>query len=122
MDSAAQVDRRLARERRTITAMIRLYCREQHSPEAGLCPQCQALNEYALQRVERCPFGAEKPVCAKCLVHCYKPEMRVQVRTVMRYAGPRMLLHHPGMAVQHLIDGLRYQPRPLKKSSRPSRS
>lgn len=122
MSPAAPMNRRLARERRTITAMIRLYCREQHGAEAGLCPQCQALNEYALQRVERCPFGAEKPTCAKCLVHCYKPEMRVQVRTVMRYAGPRMLLHHPGLAVQHLVDGLRYRPRPLKKNSPTGRS
>jgi hypothetical protein len=28
----------------------------------------------------------------------------------MRYAGPRMLLRHPILAVRHIIDGLRKQP------------
>jgi hypothetical protein len=113
------ISQRLARERRTILAMIQLYCRAQHGGQAALCPDCQALADYALQRVERCPFKAGKPTCAKCLVHCYKPEMREKIRTVMRYAGPRMLLHHPGLAAQHLIDGVRYRPRPLKPARAP---
>jgi hypothetical protein len=29
--------------------------------------------------------------------------MREQVKVVMRYAGPRMLLHHPLLALRHLI-------------------
>jgi hypothetical protein len=33
--------------------------------------------------------------------------MRGQVREVMRYAGPRMLLRHPVLAVLHLLDGMR---------------
>jgi hypothetical protein len=38
------------------------------------------------------------------------PLMRDDIRAVMRYAGPRMLLHHPILAVQHLIDGWRKHP------------
>ena len=41
-------------------------------------------------------------------VHCYQPQMREQIRQVMRYSGPRMLFHHPVMAIRHLIDCLLY--------------
>jgi hypothetical protein len=33
--------------------------------------------------------------------------MREQIRTVMRYAGPRVIYAHPWLAVMHVIDGLR---------------
>ena len=36
-------------------------------------------------------------------VHCYQPQMREQIRQVMRFSGPRMLLYHPVLAVWHLI-------------------
>ncbi|MBQ5862227.1 MAG: nitrous oxide-stimulated promoter family protein, partial [Peptococcaceae bacterium] len=29
---------------------------------------------------------------------------REQIRVVMRYSAPRMLFHHPIMAIQHLIE------------------
>jgi len=101
---------RLQRERITIEKMIGLYCRENHSSGGILCETCAGLQEYAWQRLGKCVFGAEKPTCANCPVHCYKPEMREQIRTVMRYAGPRMLLHHPVLAVRHLLDGRKPKP------------
>ena len=72
-----------------------------------LCPQCQALLDYAHKRLEHCKFGEDKPSCTRCPVHCYKPAMREQIRQVMRYSGPRMLLHDPIMAIRHLWDFLR---------------
>ena len=102
---------RMRRERKTIQSMFAIYCRDQHaSPPGELCGECRALQDYALQRLERCPFQENKPTCANCAVHCYKPEMRQQVRQVMRYAGPRMLLRHPLLAVRHLMDGKRRTP------------
>ena len=71
-----------------------------------LCPQCQELLTYAHQRLDRCKFGNEKPSCTRCPVHCYKPAMRQQIRQVMRYSGPRMLLHNPVLAIRHLWDFL----------------
>ena len=47
-------------------------------------------------------------------MHCYKPDMRQKVRQVMRYAGPRMMLRHPILAVRHMLDGKRKAP-PLPK-------
>jgi hypothetical protein len=87
--------------------MIGLYCRRNHRQDAGLCPECAALHAYAMLRLERCRFGADKPVCADCPVHCYRPDMRARIREVMRFAGPRMLLAHPLLAIAHLLDKLR---------------
>jgi hypothetical protein len=101
---------RLERERRTIRLMIELYCQNKHAADRaglGVCPACQQLTDYAMQRIERCPFKANKPTCAKCTVHCYKPAMREQVRQVMRFAGPRMLIYHPVLAIAHLLDDAR---------------
>jgi hypothetical protein len=103
-------DKRLAREWQTIATMIRCYCRDHHAIQGSLCPECQGLLDYATLRLERCRFGAEKPVCVKCPVHCYQPARREQVRTVMRYAGPRMLWQHPVLSLRHWFDGFRKAP------------
>lgn len=92
------------REKRTVAQMIRLYCRKQHGAREKLCPDCQALLDYAVQRSEKCPFMETKTFCSNCRVHCYRPEMRERIRAVMRFSGPRMLFHHPVMAVRHVIE------------------
>ncbi len=109
-DSAHRPSRRLAREEKTIAAMIALYCRDCHESGAAdsgerLCAECSELLAYARLRLEKCRYGAEKPTCANCETHCYKPAMRERVREVMRYSGPRMLTKHPVLAVAHLVDG-----------------
>jgi len=100
---------RLKRERDTIQVMVRMYCRGQHHT-VELCPDCCALEEYALNRLNRCPFQGGKTTCAKCRVHCYRPDMRDKIRQVMRYSGPRMMLRYPLKAVLHLLDGRRLEP------------
>jgi len=102
--------RRLAREEKTIAAMVALYCRDHHETAPGdegdgLCSECAELVAYARLRLEKCPYGADKPTCANCETHCYKPAMRERVRVVMGYSGPRMLKLHPVLAVAHLVDG-----------------
>jgi predicted amidophosphoribosyltransferase len=92
----------LEQERATLLAMIKVYCRQKHGGDP-LCEECSQLWDYAAERLAKCPFGVEKPTCQNCTVHCYKPEMRQRVREVMRYAGPRMIWHHPVMAIRHLI-------------------
>ncbi len=120
-ERTARPPRRLAREEKTIAAMIALYCRDHHADasapsgepagaatgqaDEALCPECAELLAYARLRLEKCRYGADKPTCANCDTHCYKPAMRNQVRVVMRYSGPRMLKLHPVLAVAHLVDG-----------------
>ncbi|MBU6402899.1 MAG: nitrous oxide-stimulated promoter family protein [Verrucomicrobia bacterium] len=92
--------------------MIQCYCHDRHGSRDGLCPECQGLLDYANVRLERCRFGEAKPTCANCPVHCYQRQRREQVRTVMRYAGPRMLWRHPMLALRHWWDGLTAPPQP----------
>lgn len=106
--STELASRRRRREAKTLTAMVGLYCHGHHGTDCShLCTECQSLLDYAITRLTRCPYGALKPTCADCPIHCYKPQQRQQIRNVMRYAGPRMLLRHPILAVLHLLDGFR---------------
>lgn len=134
--TADALKRKREREQETVSQMIALYCKGNHSAhrsapprerggemqqvrkgaalrERGsgerwdLCPECAELEAYAHARSERCPFMEEKTFCSNCTVHCYRPEMRERIRTVMRYAGPRMLFHHPVMAIRHMIESQR---------------
>jgi len=98
---------RILREKRTIGAMIDIYCRRHHGTSGEPCGDCSELLDYATGRLDKCPFAAEKPTCADCPVHCYKPAMREKAREVMRYAGPRLIFRHPVLALLHVVDGLR---------------
>lgn len=69
------------------------------------CPECAELLRYAERRRAYCPKDP-KPFCSHCDTHCYAPEMRERMREVMRYSGPRSLLHgHAIDGVKHLIEG-----------------
>lgn len=104
---------RIRREEQTIEAMLRLYCNHHHNTHSGpLCSLCIELKEYALKRLHLCPFQEEKPTCGNCLVHCYKKDMRQEVKKVMRYAGPRLFFKHPILTIYHLIDS-RIKPKQL---------
>lgn len=94
---------RIEREKITVRHMIELWCHKHHN-QSGLCEECKALLDYATARLEHCRFGNEKTKCHKCPVHCYKPEMRAKIREVMRYSGPRMILHHPVEALCYLFN------------------
>jgi Nitrous oxide-stimulated promoter len=96
-------NRRLAREWKTVSAMLHIYCRDKHG--GNLCTECQALLNYVNLRLDRCRFGEAKPTCARCPVHCYQRDRREQIRLVMRYSGPKMILEHPILSLWHLLDG-----------------
>lgn len=101
-----------AREQRVVSQMIALYCRGHHDDAARtersvcgepVCPACAELDAFAARRTELCPHMATKTSCNRCATHCYPPARQEQIRAVMRYAGPRMLLHHPIAAIRHLL-------------------
>jgi predicted amidophosphoribosyltransferase len=98
---------RIKREKKTIQHMIMLYCRKLHHTSDGICTDCKELLEYAMRRLDRCPFQENKTTCTNCKVHCYKPSLREKIRQVMRYSGPRMTYHHPVLALLHCYDGFR---------------
>ena len=103
-------EKKRAMEASVMSEMIAIYCRGQghtnRSPAAdaapALCPDCRRLLDYARDRIIRCPRMDVKSFCSACPVHCYSRDMREQVRAVMRWSGPRMLLHHPLMTLHHI--------------------
>lgn len=112
MVDSPQTAKRRVREKRTISQMVALYCAGTHEAAARtetahcgaqVCPACAELDSYAVLRTERCRKMEVKTSCEQCGNHCYAPDKREAVRVVMRYAGPRMLLHHPVAAVRHLL-------------------
>jgi len=104
METAAQHPR-ISREKRTVEAMLRIYCRDRHGTRGPLCEDCRELLYYAQARLDRCRYGGGKPTCGNCPVHCYKPSMKAKIVDVMKYSGPRMALRHPYYALRHFMDG-----------------
>ena len=86
---------RRERELHTTTVMIAMWCKAWHGARTSLCPDCRVLLAYADARLDHCVFREAKPTCARCPIHCYRPQERERIRAVMRYAGPRMIWHHP---------------------------
>jgi hypothetical protein len=66
-----------------------------------VCDECAELLRYAEKRRAFCPKDP-KPFCSNCDTHCYTGEMAERMRVVMRYAGPRSLLHG------HALDGIKH--------------
>ena len=104
---------RIEREKQTARKMIAIYCRhhlkldmttEAASHEAAVAEEYRHLADYACQHLEHCRFGEQKPVCEKCSVHCYAPKEREQIKEVMRWVGPRMMLHAPKDALFHVFN------------------
>lgn len=110
------------KEQKLIPVMIKKYCRGKHKKERKelglkhdeICPECKELTDYALFRLSKCPFKVNKKFCSFCNIHCYKPDMRVKIKDVMRYSGPRMLPTHPIFAMSHVFQMVSYKKK-LKK-------
>lgn len=108
--------KRINREKQTIQKMVALYERAHPNTDPEYYQQ---LVTYAYKRLDKCHYGEEKPACKQCPIHCYQPVKRAAMKQVMRWAGPRMLIYHPYLAIRHLIDDKKPVPAlPAKKSKR----
>ncbi len=95
---------KIAREKKTVERMINFYCRSKHDmPSSTLCDSCTELLGYSHQRLDHCRYGEDKPTCRKCEIHCYRPVMRNEIRSVMRFSGPRLALRAPVDWVRHWV-------------------
>jgi hypothetical protein len=117
-------DEKARSDTRLLGDFTRIYCRGVHrdavrtplvSDAADLgvygrtppevCGECAELLRYAEKRRAFCPKDP-KPFCSYCETHCYSADTRERMREVMRYAGPRSILHgHAIDGVKHLIEG-----------------
>ena len=98
---------RIDREKLTVQKMIELYCR--HRLKQDTIPEeYQNLITYAHNRLSHCRFGEGKNVCKKCPIHCYAPKERQQIREVMRWVGPRMIIYAPKATMIHGFISLKH--------------
>lgn len=95
------------KEKELVTLMTKLYCKKKHGSQDSLCHSCRSLYEYAMLRINNCPFMETKTFCSGCKVHCYKPEMREKIREVMRFSGPRLIFYHPIAAIRHMLESVK---------------
>jgi hypothetical protein len=100
--------KRTRREKKTIGAMIGMYCKSRHGRRVDYCERCRCLLSYAEVKIDKCVFHESKPACNECRVHCYSREMREEIRAIMRFSGPRMLLFHPVLGTLHMVERLRH--------------
>ena len=96
---------RIEKEKNTIKLMIDIYCRKNHGTKKGeLCQECAELLAYAKKRLDFCKFGEEKKFCSKCSIHCYKKDMKIKIKEVMKFSGPRLLLYNPVEVIKHVFE------------------
>ena len=85
--------------------MIEIYCRKKHGHNKGeLCEECSELLEYAHKRLSYCKFGENKTTCGKCPIHCYKKDMKIKIKEVMRFSGPRLIIYNPVELIKHALN------------------
>lgn len=95
----------IEREKKTIALMIDIYCQKKHGNKKGeLCDECKELLEYAHKRLSFCKFGENKSTCSRCPIHCYKKDMKEKVKGVMKFSGPRLIVHNPIELVRHALN------------------
>ena len=60
-------NKHLVREFRTISTMVGIYCHDHHGgSERMLCSDCESFLAYAERRLDKCPYGDDKPTCTNC--------------------------------------------------------
>ena len=54
--TGSRLGARRDRERRTVAAMIAIFCRERHASGASLCAECSELEAYTRLRLDEMPL------------------------------------------------------------------
>ena len=96
---------KIEKEQRIVGRMIHLYCQKKHHTVGNLCRDCETLKKYACERLSACQFKELKTTCKACSVHCYQKDKRNDIRRVMKFSGPRMLLYYPLDLLKHFLGG-----------------
>ncbi|MCX5774676.1 MAG: nitrous oxide-stimulated promoter family protein [Fusobacteria bacterium] len=100
------LDRRLNREIKTLKIMVEMYCKKVHNDVKPFCEKCQESLDYVISRVENCPKKSYRGICKGCKIHCYKDVYREEIKKIMRFSGPRLIMKHPILALLHILDGV----------------
>lgn len=108
--------KKIDKEKEIIKLMISMYCNKHcknkrrvpyMDDKTVLCTECMELLDYSNERISKCPFIKTKTFCSNCKIHCYQQNKREEIKKVMRYSGPKLILHHPIMLISHIIKSKR---------------
>ena len=91
-------------EKRILHKMIKLYCNKHHNTQSQLCPNCSDIYFYSLKQIDRCPHAENKPTCNQCETNCYVEDIRIKIKKIMKWSGPRILFYHPIYAIRYIIN------------------
>ncbi len=100
----------LAKDLRTLSQFIGVYCGQQHGGAdrvhvdldglgigdldlrcEPLCGGCSKLLRHSFVKRMHCPYP-DKPSCKHCASHCYHPIYRGQIQEVMRFSGRHLVM------------------------------
>lgn len=132
-------ERKVRSDIRVVAGMAAIYCSAHHKgrPRAPLnseaatvgvygrdaprlCEECAAHVRYAEKRRAFCPKDP-KPFCAHCETHCYKPNEAAWQRQMMRFSGPRAVLHGFAIpAIKHAFASCKSRRSDRRRARRPA--
>ena len=85
--------------------MIELYCRGHHgTPKGRLCPRLRGPAGLRRRAGGPLPAYSDQNVLQRLPNALLQARDAERIRQVMRWSGPRMLFHHPVLAVRHLAE------------------
>lgn len=93
-------------DERTLRRMHHLFCRNFHNSQrlrSPLCQSCKSLLDYSLKQTDACKWKKLGRLCSNCNVHCFEESKRQEILQVMKFAGPRLLLTNPFLAIRYLL-------------------
>jgi len=94
---------KIGKDKKTLEFMINIYCEKKHKLGLDKCSKCEELYEYACDRLDKCKFGEDKTSCKKCIVHCFHPEKREQIKGIMRFSGPVVVFFRPHHYIRYIM-------------------
>jgi len=107
-----RLDKKKTKDLKVLAGFISIFCRENHrladkdtfyirddrlrralgNKESVLCQDCCKLLDHGIAKLLLCPYDP-KPMCKKCVTHCYAPGYRERIREVMRFSGLYLIKH-----------------------------
>ncbi len=101
-----RLDGKKTKDVRVLADFVAIFCRQNHRQEPKavfsvtnealrraigdkelmLCDDCRRLLHHGVAKLLQCPYDP-KPMCKKCLTHCYAAGHRERMRKVMRFSG-----------------------------------
>lgn len=89
---------RLNDKQKMLIAIFGVYQKYNKDTDLNL----EEIKSYSLKRLDNCIHIGEDIFCGFCEIQCFGDKYKKEIRSIMRFSGPRMILYHPIMAIRYL--------------------